>query len=393
MPEPVRSLRRPSASSSPAAGNGPNRAAWMNSALGQLELGDAPYTAPREDQIVVRNRAVAVNPLEWVIQVAGPLVYRWLDYPTVIGSDVAGEVVEVGPAVTRFAVGDRVIGHAVGTDKDSKSAAEGAFQRYTVVLERLACPIPDGLGYEQATVLPLAVSTAASALFQPDLLGLNHPKPRAKATGQSVLVWGGSTSVGSQAIQLAVAAGYEVITTCSRKNFDYVRSLGAVAAFDYKSATVVDDIVAAFAERTLAGAVAIGTTSAKACVRIVARCQGNRFVAIATPPVSFDALGPERRPRFATLRTVRKLVVSNIGLQFQARPRRVALKYIYGTSLKKNEVSTAIYRDFLPDALADGRYQAVPQPIVAGHGLHEIQGAMDIQRAGVSAAKVVVTID
>ncbi len=56
----------------------------------------------------------------------------------------AGEVVEVGTAVTRFQVGDRVLGHAVGSDKQRNSAAEGAFQEYTVVLARMAAPIPGG---------------------------------------------------------------------------------------------------------------------------------------------------------------------------------------------------------------------------------------------------------
>jgi NADPH:quinone reductase-like Zn-dependent oxidoreductase len=310
-----------------------NSAAWLNSALAQLEVGDAPYTPPAADQILVCNRAVAVNPLEWIIQVAGPLIYRWLKYPTVIGSDVAGEVVALGTDVTRFKVGDRVLGHAVGTDKDSNSAAEGGFQHYTLVLERMASPIPDALEFEHAVVLPLAVSTASCALFQHDQLGLAHPSGNPRPTGQTVLVWGGSTSVGSQAIQLAKAAGYEVVTTCSPHNFDYVLRLGAAEVFDYSSLTVVEDIVAAFDGRILAGAVAIGTTAANNCVRIVARCEGTRFVAIATPPASFAGLGPEERPRFATLRTIRTLVVSNVALQMRARSRRVGLKYIFGTSL------------------------------------------------------------
>lgn len=367
-----------------------NSAAWMNHALGQLQVAEAPYTPPGPDQIVVRNRAVAVNPLEWIIQVAGPLIYRWLTYPTVLGSDVAGEVVEVGADVTRFTVGDRVLGHAVGTDKDASGAPEGAFQHYTVVLERMASPIPDSLAYDHAVVLPLAVSTAACALFQTDQLGLAHPRANPTPTGQTVLVWGGSTSVGSQAIQLAIAAGYEVITTCSPHNNDYVKSLGAAEVFDYNSPTVVKDVAAAFDGRRLAGSLAIGTTAAKACVRIVARCEGSTFVSIATPPVSFESLAPEHRSRFATLRTMSKLVVSNVGLQF--RPRRVGLKYIFGTSLKHNEVSTAIYRDFLPAALSDGRYAAVPTPTVAGHKLDDIQHALDLLRRGVSAAKVVVTL-
>lgn len=60
--------------------------------------------------------------------------------------------------------------------------------------------------------------------------------------------------------------------------------------------------------------------------------------------------------------------------------------------LKANEVGTAIYRDFLPAALADGRYLAAPKPMVVGKSLDDIQAAMDLQRGGVSAAKVVVTL-
>jgi hypothetical protein len=60
--------------------------------------------------------------------------------------------------------------------------------------------------------------------------------------------------------------------------------------------------------------------------------------------------------------------------------------------LKANEVSAAIYRDFLPDALAEGRYVAAPKPSVVGHGVGDFQQAMDIQLKGVAAAKVVVTL-
>ncbi|MBF9072725.1 zinc-binding alcohol dehydrogenase family protein [Streptacidiphilus fuscans] len=369
-----------------------NAAAWIKAANTQLEVGPAPYTPPAADQIVVRNRAVAVNPLEWIIQAAGSLTYRWLSYPTVLGSDVAGEVVEIGSEVTRFRVGDRVLAHAVGTDKDCNKAAEGGFQLYTAVLERMAAPIPDTLAYEEAAVLPLAVSTAACGLFQDDQLGLRHPSARPEPTGQTLLVWGGSTSVGSQAIQLGVAAGYEVVTTASPRNFDYVRSLGAAEVFDYNSPDVVADIVAAFEGRTLAGAIAFGTTSAASCIRIVGACRGKRFVSLATPPVSFAHLAEPDRGRLALARVVARLVTSNVALQLAALRRGVRTKYIFGTTLKANEVGTLIYRDFLPAALAESRYRTVPEPTVAGHGLSDIQHALDLQRKGVSAAKVVVTL-
>ena len=370
-----------------------NRAARILTRGGQLQVEDAPYTPPGDDQIVIRVRALAINPVDWLVQVAGNFVYRWLTYPAVLGSDVAGDVVEVGKNVTRFMVGDRVLGHAVGTDKDSNRQAEGAFQRYSVVLERMACPVPNSMAFEEAAVLPLAVSTAACGLFQDDQLGLARPIRGATPTGQTLLVWGGSTSVGSQAIQLAVAAGYEVITTASPRNFDYVRSLGASLAFDYHIPTVIPDIIKAFQGRTSAGAIAFGSTSAAACVRIVARSSGKKFVALASPPVSLDGVAPDNPMRFGTPRTIGALIRGNVALQVRARTSGVGTKFIYGTTLKSNTVSQTIYRDFLPTALAEGRYQAAPQPHIVGEGLDQIQPALNAQRRGVSASKIVVKLD
>jgi NADPH:quinone reductase-like Zn-dependent oxidoreductase len=89
-----------------------NAAAWLGAKQAKLEVKPAPYTHPRENEIVVKNHAVAINPLDWMKQVVGNLTYSWIKYPSVLGHDLAGEVVEVGTAVTRFSVGDRVLGHA-----------------------------------------------------------------------------------------------------------------------------------------------------------------------------------------------------------------------------------------------------------------------------------------
>jgi NADPH:quinone reductase-like Zn-dependent oxidoreductase len=246
-----------------------NAAAWVRKRRGAFEVGSAPYTRPRDNEITVRNHAVAVNPLDWGIQLAGNFLYRWIKYPFVLGTDVAGEVVEVGSAVTRFKEGDRVLGHAVGVERDHNNPAEGAFQDYTVVQANMAAPIPASMPYENAAVLPLALSTAACALFEKDCLALEHPSLSPRPTGQTVLVWGGSTSVGSNAIQLAVASGYEVITTCSPRNFDYVKRLGASQAFDYRSNAVAGEIVRALKGRRLAGALAAGRYQAAPKPRVV----------------------------------------------------------------------------------------------------------------------------
>ena len=70
-----------------------NTAAWLNARYADLTVGPAPYTAPGATEIVIRNRALAVNPLDTIKQSTGDFMYRWLPYPVVLGDDVAGEVV------------------------------------------------------------------------------------------------------------------------------------------------------------------------------------------------------------------------------------------------------------------------------------------------------------
>ncbi len=369
-----------------------NNAVWLPAKRARLEVKPAPYTTPRENEIVVKNHAVAVNPIDWLTQSVGDVMFPWIKYPFILGSDVAGEVVEVGTAVSRFKVGDRVLGHAVGADRKRNSSAEGAFQEYTVLLAHMASPIPDAMGYENAAVLPLTLSTAACGLFQKDQLALRHPSASPEPTGKTLLVWGGSTSLGSNAIQLAVAAGYEVIATASPKNFAYVKRLGASQAFDYRSRTVVTDVIKAFNGRTIAGALAIGVGSTQACIGIVGSCKGDKFVSVATPPVSFDKAPKGRRRALWLVPTLARLVASNVLMTLESRIRGIRTKFIFGTTLFDNEVGPMIYADFLPSALSDGRYVAAPDPLVVGRGLDQIPAALEAQKKGVSAKKLVVAL-
>ncbi len=369
-----------------------NTAAWLVAKQTKLEVKGAQYTPPRENEIVVKNVAVSINPIDWIKQCAGNFLFSWIKYPFVLGSDLAGEVVQVGTGVTRFEIGDRVLAHAVGVDKKRNSAAEGSFQEYTVVLAHMASPIPSSMSYESATVLPLALSTAACGLFQKDQLALQYPSEAAKPTGKTLLVWGGSTSVGSNAIQLAVAAGYEVVTTASPRNFAYVKKLGASQVFDYSSKTVVQDVIRALQGKTIAGALAIGETSADACLDIVHACKGNKFVSMASFPLSFQGIARGSGVGSELLRQAPKLVSFNVSKLFKSLTRHIRTNMIFGTTLMDNEVSRIIYVDFLPRALAEGRYIAAPEPLVVGRGLALIQAGLDLQIEGVSARKVVVSL-
>jgi NADPH:quinone reductase-like Zn-dependent oxidoreductase len=366
-----------------------NAAAWLNTKQSPLEVGPAPYTAPKADEIVVRNRAVAINPMDWIKQVAGDFLFNWIKYGFILGSDSAGEVVEVGSAVTRFKVGDRVLGHAVGTDPKRNSAAEGSFQTYTVLLERMASPIPAAMSYEDAAVLPLGLSTAACGLFEKDQLALDYPSASPTPKGRTLLVWGGSTSVGSNAIQLAVAAGYEVFATASPRNFEYCRKLGASRVFDYNDANVVRELIAALSGKRVAGALAIGAGSPEACLAVIRASKGAKFISIATYPVSFDQPLGQEVPMLAT---VSRFLWSSVSFWLRTRPLGIRSKFIFGSSLVHSDVGRAVYADFLPRALEQGRFVAAPAPQVVGSGLGSIQAALELQRKGVSAKKVVVTL-
>ncbi|KAL8759481.1 MAG: hypothetical protein Q9184_003606 [Pyrenodesmia sp. 2 TL-2023] len=367
-----------------------NTAAWLSAKSARpLEVKSAPYPSPGDNEIVVKNGAIAINPVDWGKQVIGDMMFSWIKYPFILGSDLAGEVTHVGARATRFQVGDRVIGHAVSMDARSNRSAEGAFQQYTVVRANLASPIPASMSYETACVLPLCLSTAACALFQKDYLALQYPKAGpADSNGETLLVWGGSTSVGSNAIQLARAAGYEVFTTASPANFDYVRKLGAAKVWDYRSATVIHDMTGALSDRRFAGAVAIGNGSIEACIDIAAASKGRKFVAQASVP------WPEKMPTttMGIIGVLCSFVLSNISVWFKAKTKRVDTKFVFGSDLMANEVSRVIYEDFLPAALADGSYRPAPEPHVVGRGLEFVQEALDSHMKGVSARKVVVSL-
>jgi NADPH:quinone reductase-like Zn-dependent oxidoreductase len=337
-----------------------NTAAWINTAKAHpLEVKSAPTHIPGPNEILVRNRAVAMNHIDRMIQKAA---FHPMNYPAILGQDVAGEVAAVGPGVNRFKEGDRVLGHSIlyATQQNR----DGAFQQYTIVRSNLACELPDDISFERACAVPVGLSTAACALFQDTDLGLQLPTLTAPALAptQVVLIWGGSSSVGSSAVQLSVSAGYEVVATASPHNFDFVRKLGASQVFDHQSPDIVDELVSALAGKTLAGSVdSIGFASATTTAKVVQRCEGSKRVS-TTLPVPADI------------------------------PAGVTIKHVRGDELRDNHIGKAIYEDFLPQALESRTFVPAPEPMVVGQGLGKVQDALDLLHKGVSAKKLVVVV-
>jgi NADPH:quinone reductase-like Zn-dependent oxidoreductase len=137
------------------------------------------------------------------------------------GLDVAGTVVEVGSAVTRFTAGDEVFG-----------ISRGSFAEYAVAREDKLAPKPASLTFEEAAVVPVSGCTALQAL---------RDSGRIQA-GQRVLIIGASGGVGSHAVQLAKAFGAEVTGVASTDKLDLVRSLGADHVVDYTHEDFADGV-------------------------------------------------------------------------------------------------------------------------------------------------------
>ncbi len=334
-----------------------NRAAWQPRTGTPLEVGPADDWTPGAGEIVIRNAAVAINPVDHILQ--DQAIFDRITYPAILGSDVAGEVVAVGEGVTRFKPGDRVLGQ--GVMMATNRPCEGAFQLLTVVRENMAALIPDGMSFTDAAVLPLGLGTAACGLFEADQLALVYPSLHPEPAGQAVLVWGGSSSVGCNGIQLAIAAGYEVLATASPRNFDLLRRLGASEVFDYHDDGAIGAIVAALSGKTIAGALHCAGAGLGA-YEVVSRAAGRRFV--ATTQAVPDAV-----------------------------PEGVEARRIFGGALKDTPVGEAVYGAYLGPALAAGRHVAAPPAHVVGRGLEALQAGLEALKGGVSAEKVVIRLD
>lgn len=324
-----------------------------------MHVASAPYSSPGENELTIRTRAVAINPADHVIQKLGLLLTT---YPAILGCDVAGDVVEVHPSLSsRFSVGDRVIGASTPLLLKDGVYAYSGFQQYVVLQVPSIAHIPAHLDYKDAVVLPLGVSTAASCIFAPDILGLAMPFAGHDAgNGKALLVWGASSSVGSCGVQMAALAGYDVVAVASAKNHSMVKSLGANVAFDHNDATAVDDIVAFLKGKDVVGAYdAISTDSTldKVC-KILDRSDAGKKVVAAVRP------GAE-----------------------QNAPHGV--KVMVNSASGKASVCLTIW-PWLDQALETGDIKCMPQPEVVGHGLEAVQTAVDLMGQGVSAKKLVV---
>lgn len=187
---------------------------------------------PQAGEALVRVRAAAVNPVDWMI--AGGYGKEWWEHqlPLTLGCEFAGVIEAAGAGVTRLKAGDEVYGYV-------SLRRCGAYAEYVIAREDEVVAKPSALDFTAAAAIPVGALTAWQALY--DQAGLQP--------GGRVLIHAASGGVGSIAVQLAKANGAEVIGTASGRNADFVKSLGASEVIDYTAARfeeVVQDVDVVF---------------------------------------------------------------------------------------------------------------------------------------------------
>lgn len=184
-----------------------------------LRLANIEKPTPKDDEVLVKIRAAAINPLDWHLVEGIPYVGRAMGMglrkpaSTRLGVDYAGVIEAVGKNVTAFKPGEEVFG-----------AKTGSLAEYLCVsADRAVVSKPANLSFAEAAAVPVAATTALQGLRDTGKL----------KTGEKVLINGASGGVGTYAVQIAKALGAQVTGVCSTRNLELVRSLGADHVIDY----------------------------------------------------------------------------------------------------------------------------------------------------------------
>lgn len=336
-----------------------HKALVLSAPKGVFTVQDRPTPTPGPNQILVRTRAVALNPAEFKEYDTGLFLKKW---PMVLGRDVAGSVVSVGSNVDQFKPGDSVLSFSISSMEND--ADQGTFQEYVLCYSHLTSRIPEGILFESAASLPTALGTAAGLLRT---VGLDVTKTAKKTNEkEAVLIWGGSSSVGTSTIQLASAAGATVFVTASPQHHEYLRQLGAKAVFDYKSSTLTHEISKEASSRGLAITKFIDAVSSDlaATAAVVDKLGGGTLLTVLPWEVFCKTPAPE-----------------------SVTPVISGLK----DTLADQGYCAHVFNNLVPERLRDGHVRPAKTVLLPG-GLAGIEAGLNTLRKGVSGVKLVASI-
>ncbi|OAY82470.1 putative quinone-oxidoreductase, chloroplastic [Ananas comosus] len=185
---------------------------------------EVPIPSPKKDKVLLKLEAASINPVDWKIQKGMLRPFLPPKFPFIPVADVAGEVIELGSAVSNFKVGDKVV--AMLNFQNGGGLAEYAVAPLTLMVAR-----PPEVGPAEGAGLPAAAITALQALKAAGIKFDNS----ANRPPSNILIPAASGGVGHYAVQLAKLAGVHITATCGARNVDLVKSLGADEVLDYKT--------------------------------------------------------------------------------------------------------------------------------------------------------------
>ena len=271
-----------------------------------LQLTDVPEPVLRPDDLLVRNRAVGVNRAD-LNQRRG--AYGRADFgdSTLMGLEIAGEVIAMGANVAGFALGDRVMGIVGG----------GAYAEIARIDHRMAVQVPHGLDDVQAAAVPEVFVTAHEALVHLGRLD----------AGERVLIHAAAGGVGSAAVQLAHAIGAQVFASASGDKLDRVRAFGADVGIDYRSQDFAEVIAAETGGRGVDVVIDfVGAPYFERNVRALA--DGGRLVQVGVMGGTAGASMPIDRLLFGHLQIMGTVMKSRTPAVKQAMTRRFAQRWL-----------------------------------------------------------------
>jgi D-arabinose 1-dehydrogenase-like Zn-dependent alcohol dehydrogenase len=298
----------------------------------------------------------------------GNIIKQW---PATFGSDAAGVIVEAGAEVMGVLAekGTRVAAfcpYFATSDSD-----RGAFQKFVIIPQEYIAPIPRWCSFIEAAKLPMAVLTAWNGW---NTLGLPYEHPHQLQDKKGVLVWGGSSSVGSVTVQVAKLLGYHVYTTASYNHHMYLKSIGATHVFDRKNPAVVEEIIAAIKADGVSLDFAYDAVgSAAECNAVIKAINPTGTTKMAYAPLVTDE----------TART------EGVELCFITPPKDDAAQ---------RKWATFIFNTWLARVLEERTFKPSPPPklikplLQINTGLKSLDEGLDELKKGVSGNKLVIEV-
>jgi len=361
-PRPRKSVRRSlnSASDSVIECATPGVSTWSNKQLShralvvnrdyQYELSESsrPRLGPHE--VLLRTKAIGLNPIDWKT-----VEYRFCmpSLPWINGRECAGVVEAVGIEVESLRVGQRV-----WTSTYYRDRRAGCFQDLVVAPEHTVLPLRDSLSFDEAACLGVAGLTAAMTIWK----WFDLPMTSSGPIGEHfALIWGGSTSTGQFAVQIAACAGLKVITVASKRMRQRLLDLGAhhVIVRDGRSLKdIALEVQEVGRDDIFYGIDLVGPQSAAVGLGCLSRRQAAKFAPLAVPAPPIDA--------------PKNVEIVNVEMK----------RFVLDPTSRK-------YADRLTELVEQGKV-AVPERVVLTGGLAAVEDGLSRMRSGDTGGKKLV---